>query len=482
MLIRGVEIKSAEIIDGIDKVASHYAGLIKNLPRVAGYSAEVKDGMARFKKPTGFVSKAGMKVPDVAAIMQLCIERGVKGVTQAMASRVIPYRASDERVDGQGDIVKQEWIMDEYKTNPVLCNSHNWGEPPIGAGLDWKIVADGKDGDYEGPMLALLAYFASMEQGGYPEDRIYRLAASGILKAGSVGFFSDKTIDIKDDAERAKLGLGRWGSILASNHLLEFSPCTIGANSGALSQLASAVRTNALKPEDIGVLREYNRQGSLSQKDWIASDASIVNIAKMVFRDYEFAKHKDYGAPMLGKELEALKLKHFGFALKAPNPGAGNAPPKPDNTGIDQKPTNDPAAADPSQAQDIAGLHQKIDKHFQHSKDSHNILATHGVKMVQSQQETLANTNAVAVKMQGLQDQLDTIGSAVADLRAMMEKLVASEATEDTPDGTKPKPANDPAKPAPKAPDPNAEKGGSKADDSIGSLAQRLVAASNAQR
>jgi hypothetical protein len=51
-----------------------------------------------------------------------------------------------------------------------------------------------------------------------------------------------KVINVQDDTERARLGLGRYGVILDDNTLLEFSPTSVPANSGAIALLSRSAR------------------------------------------------------------------------------------------------------------------------------------------------------------------------------------------------------------------------------------------------
>lgn len=214
-----------------------------------------------------------------------------------MAGRTIPYWMSDERPDAHGDIVRQNWLFDLFDKNPVMVLSHDWGGLPIGSVVH-HMVMQRKEADYEGPSLYGDSLFAPASISEFA-DSVYRLAASGFLRACSVGFISDRVIDIKDDDERAELGLGRWGYILDQNHLLELSPCTLGANPGAgsvLTSLVQAKQRGQLKSRDLQVMREFARIENRKKDDddgVISQDRRLLSYAKALFPADTFVAMSD---------------------------------------------------------------------------------------------------------------------------------------------------------------------------------------------
>ena len=131
----------------------------------------------------------------------------------SLAGRAVPYWASDERPDGHGDIVRQQWSFEEYSKNPVLCMGHDWVGPAIGRGIDYE-VRQRSDADYKGPALWMLALFAEAEAQA-ENDRVFRLVRSGFMSAASVGFYSDRVIIVEDEQERAELPLREPVSLYA---------------------------------------------------------------------------------------------------------------------------------------------------------------------------------------------------------------------------------------------------------------------------
>ena len=257
---------------------------------------ETKDGKSAIMKQSPIMKADGsIGIPDLTELKSLCEKRGLPW-NDAFVTRVLPYWGSDERGDGHGDVTVQNWNFKTFEDNPVLCDSHRWENPPVGNVLDWKVVQR-VDAKYNGPALWLLCLFTPAEVYAWG-DQIYRLAAARFLRGGSVGFVSHKVIDIKDEDERAALGLGRWGFVLDDNELLEYSPTTIGANPGAFSILASAKSRGQLEAKDFTVIRELQRRQEESEEAWEASDENLLSFAKILFPDYEFEDHKSLETPV----------------------------------------------------------------------------------------------------------------------------------------------------------------------------------------
>jgi hypothetical protein len=224
-----------------------------------------------------------------------------------MAGRTIPYWMSDERPDAHGDIVRQNWLFDLFDKNPVMVLSHDWGGLPIG-NIVHHMIMQRKEDDYQGPALYGDSLFAPPSISEFA-DSVYRLAATGFLRACSVGFVSDRVIDIKDDDERAELGLGRWGYILDQNHLLELSPCTLGANPGAgsvLTSLVQAKQRGLIHARDLQVMREFSRIENRAKADndsVISQDRRLLSYAKALFPSDIFAPITDVEQSLTDKEM-----------------------------------------------------------------------------------------------------------------------------------------------------------------------------------
>lgn len=195
-------------------------------------------------------------VPDERALDAVPAEfvRGMKGTSlvrqtgttielaQKTRENTLSWVFSDEKPDRAGDIILQNgWKLENYKRNPVILWGHAGGfdseaDIPIGRAENVRV---------EGAKLVGDIVFAVGESDR--AARIYRLAAAGYVKAGSVGFRPLKVNQIADEAERSKLGLGRYGVVFEKQELLEFSLCAVPCNAGAL-QLS--LKGGAIREED----------------------------------------------------------------------------------------------------------------------------------------------------------------------------------------------------------------------------------------
>jgi len=257
-----------------------------------------ESGHALLRKTVGRIDKAP-KVPSAKALQKLAEALGIQW-TEGLEERVLPYWASDERVDGDGDIIRQVWHFNEFAKNSPLMYSHDWFSPPIGRALQWKVVGR-KEDDYKGKALWLLELFATQEQSAFA-DSVFRLVQAGLLVSGSVGFYATQVSD-PDDAEREKLGLGRYGLIFEENHLLEFSTCPIPCNAGAHVARALTGAKGVIKPSDVTVLRESWRstftRGPGDAERWVEIERGIVALARALWPQEDFRVHDELDVPML---------------------------------------------------------------------------------------------------------------------------------------------------------------------------------------
>lgn len=219
----------------------------------------------------------------------------------AYTDRVVKYVASDERVDRDGDIIRQKWDFSNFDLNPVVCWAHSWYSPPIGNTIERSVEQISVAG-YSGPALVLTNLFATAEQSPNA-DTILRLIKAGFLRASSVGFRPTKVLYIEDEEERNTLGLGRWGVVVEEAELLEHSPCTIPANPGALVQVRSAKASGLIHADDIDVLREISRESVVrvggDAKAWKRIDANWRAAWADLFPDEKVEAHADPDLPII---------------------------------------------------------------------------------------------------------------------------------------------------------------------------------------
>lgn len=137
--------------------------------------------------------------------------------------RFARFVASSNAVDRYGDIVEQNWQLDNFWKNPVFLWAHNSGETPIG----WVRSFDVHATDAHAATHARVEF---LPEGADPfVDKLARLVALRAIRAVSVGFYPLETADMFDDDEY-------WtGWRYLRNELLELSLCTVPANPEAVA-------------------------------------------------------------------------------------------------------------------------------------------------------------------------------------------------------------------------------------------------------
>lgn len=306
-------LKSAEEISGVDAVMRHLndSGWLEVRDGGQTSVTETPDGVLVTKRSAvGVMRNVARTKGQITKLKQLAETRGFEWDDEKSPDRVVEYWASDERVDRHGDRVLQTWDDTDFNDNPVMLFSHEWERPSIGGVLEWAVDAR-KDAKYDGPALGLKALFADAET--YPfADTVYRLTKAGFMPSGSVGFFAESALDVKDAKERHDLGLGPKGLVFAKNILVEWSPCSVPANPGAHQRLSIAKRAKLFLPGDVAVVREMARMSLLSRRDvkpeeeWERVDRALCSMLRSIFPECECEQSKDVHERI---ELEAAKAK-----------------------------------------------------------------------------------------------------------------------------------------------------------------------------
>lgn len=140
---------------------------------------------------------------------------------------------STQDVDRHGDVVLQEgWDISMFKKNPVILNSHNYGDAA-------EVIGKASNVKVEGKKLQGKITFAVNEN---PKAKvIFDLYAGGFLNAFSVGFIPTKFKENKD-------GSVDWYTIEEAE-LLEVSAVSVPANARALAK-AKGIDVDVLKSKD----------------------------------------------------------------------------------------------------------------------------------------------------------------------------------------------------------------------------------------
>ncbi len=222
----------------------------------------------------------GMKATNMARLASITGGH----VTRADApDNVLTFVYSDERVDRAGDIIVQDWNLDNYgfralgngafartgTGNPVglwghARSSDMMADVPISRTVAIRIEGGRTIGDL---------VFAVDE---YPfAAQIYRLAKSKFINTGSVGFKPEKVDRVDDVEERERLGLGRGGVVFRRSELLEYSLCAIPCNAGALQE---GIKSGSIEEKDADLFsaitdpteREWEKLVRRRARSWVA--------------------------------------------------------------------------------------------------------------------------------------------------------------------------------------------------------------------
>lgn len=150
---------------------------------------------------------------------------------------ILDFIASDETLDRYNEVIKLDgWQLGEYRTNPVVLDSHDYSS--VGKILGNSIETVIKDGK-----LRNRVRFATDNPLG---NLAYKMARGGFIRSESVGF-------IPVEFERG-LGPEEPARTYTRQNLLEISLVSVPANPGATIGLA--LKSGALVKRDITDLIE----------------------------------------------------------------------------------------------------------------------------------------------------------------------------------------------------------------------------------
>lgn len=142
------------------------------------------------------------------------------------ADRVIRFVASDETIDHDSEVIKQDgWDLSMWIANPVCQGFHDKQSWPLGRGVAIGVV-DKKlllDIEFDPPEIDERA------------DMVFKKIKHGTVKAGSVGFIALKWVN-KGEPGTEKMFKEFDGAkrIFTRCKLMEWTVCPIGANPNAL--------------------------------------------------------------------------------------------------------------------------------------------------------------------------------------------------------------------------------------------------------
>lgn len=201
---------------------------------------------------------AKLQKPDIERVGKLLDERGLKGIdAETAASRWVRHRATDERVDYAGDIVRAKGgNLAPWLANAQIFLNHNAHDlsQKIGHGLSAEKIAG------DSPAIYLEYFILTAEQSGNPlTETAWKMIRSGMLPDGSIGFHVDSRDGIRDPKpeERSKWGMDPYRGVEFVKWTLdEFSCVTGGCNSGAkVDAMAKAMKAGVFTAADREAVR-----------------------------------------------------------------------------------------------------------------------------------------------------------------------------------------------------------------------------------
>jgi HK97 family phage prohead protease len=147
----------------------------------------------------------------------------------AVTDQSFTFVASSNSVDRYGDVIEQDWVLDDYWKNPVLLFAHQTRELPVGRVTSFNVTPD---------RTRTLAEIAFVPDAIANEETKYlaTMVRHKFLNAVSVGFIPGAEADRRDEKT------GKWlGYTYTRNKLVELSLVTVPANQDAVQLEARAL-------------------------------------------------------------------------------------------------------------------------------------------------------------------------------------------------------------------------------------------------
>lgn len=150
----------------------------------------------------------------------------------------LDFIASDETLDRYDEVVKLDgWELDEYRANPVVLDSHNYGSVAFVLGKSTELLIG------SGKMRNRVKFAMDNPLGAMA----YKMAKGGFIHSESVGFIPKAWTPGKTKDEPART--------FTKQTLLEISLVAVPANPGATIGLA--LKSGALVKSDVKDLFEF---------------------------------------------------------------------------------------------------------------------------------------------------------------------------------------------------------------------------------
>lgn len=221
-----------------------------------------------------------------------------KGITvdDEMLNRfVVRHVASTTCVDAYGSIILQNFELDEAERNGPLLFSHAWDSPPLGRMLTYDVVRGVTVGGQKRDALIVHSLFADPGD-NEAATRVWNLVRSNFMTAVSIGARILELMEIRDEKERKKLGLGRWGFVIKRSRLKELSVVPMPGNP-EVAKLSDAAEKKQVELADVQWLREAVRLAAATEEDFKQADTVLRAALQTIFRHR--APAADIGSPIV---------------------------------------------------------------------------------------------------------------------------------------------------------------------------------------
>lgn len=202
------------------------------------------------------------------------------------------FLGTSEAVDSHDSIIRADGAdFSRFRENPVVLLDHENRVDSIGGRVEEIRAVESPKGWEFG------IRFASGESPRAAQAE--RLADAGFLRGSSIGFIPKVVRQDLSDAERALLGLGRFGYVVEEWELLELTVVPVGSNPEALKR---AVAAGVLEPDDVSALRTRPNRVRVSGKRESGDDSMRETLMAMAdgLRDITEAQDENVAA-LLGE-------------------------------------------------------------------------------------------------------------------------------------------------------------------------------------
>jgi HK97 family phage prohead protease len=192
---------------------------------------------------------------------------------EPFTGKAFNFIASSNSVDRYGDVIEQDWVLEDYWKNPVLLWAHQTREAPVGRVKTFNVSPDGSRTFAE---IELVPDEIADEKTKY----LALMVQHKFLNAVSVGFIPGAETDRRDEK-------GNWaGYTYTRNRLVELSLVSVPANQDAVQQEARALGTTEEHVRRILATGEESQTApglTLARRRFLLADLEITRLRSRNF-------------------------------------------------------------------------------------------------------------------------------------------------------------------------------------------------------